>query len=121
MHRLDRLSQMRVDERIEQANAVAGLPRQMKPKRPKQHQMGQMPRREYAAWHSIAHLGHHMVALLTEYFGTVEACDVHDYGVGIVVSDFLFPGDLPLVDLKSPTRRSAWPSSSSSARSRPAA
>lgn len=40
----------------------------------------------------------HMVAPLTEYFASVDASDVHDYGVGIVVSDFLFPAALPMVD-----------------------
>ena len=40
----------------------------------------------------------HMVAPLAEYFGTVDASDVHDYGVGIVVSDFLYPGAVPIVD-----------------------
>jgi hypothetical protein len=32
----------------------------------------------------------HMVAPLTEYFASVEASDVHDYGVGFVVEDYLF-------------------------------
>lgn len=32
----------------------------------------------------------HMVKPLSEYFGYVEASDVHDYGVGYPVSDYLF-------------------------------
>jgi hypothetical protein len=40
----------------------------------------------------------HMVAPLRESFGTVEAADVHDYGVGLPVADFLFPAPLPTVD-----------------------
>jgi hypothetical protein len=40
----------------------------------------------------------HMVAALREYFSAVEASDVHDYGVGFRVDDYLF-GPLPsLVD-----------------------
>lgn len=40
----------------------------------------------------------HMVKPLSEYFASVEACDVHDYGVGYPVKDYLF-GPLPeLVD-----------------------
>lgn len=36
----------------------------------------------------------HMVAPLREYFASVEAADVHDYGVGFPVVDYLF-GPLP--------------------------
>jgi hypothetical protein len=36
----------------------------------------------------------HMVAPLSEYFGSVEASDVHDYGAGFPVQDYLF-GPLP--------------------------
>ncbi|SLK04008.1 methyltransferase [Novosphingobium mathurense] len=36
----------------------------------------------------------HMVAPLREYFGQVEASDVHDYGAGFPVLDYLF-GPLP--------------------------
>lgn len=36
----------------------------------------------------------HMVAPLREYFADVEASDVHDYGVGFPVADYLF-GHLP--------------------------
>lgn len=34
----------------------------------------------------------HMVAPLREYFGSVEAADVHDYGVGFPVRDYLLEG-----------------------------
>lgn len=34
----------------------------------------------------------HMVKPLREYFGAVEAADVHDYGAGFRVEDYLFPG-----------------------------
>lgn len=34
----------------------------------------------------------HMVKPLREYFGAVEASDVHDYGAGFPVADYLFPG-----------------------------
>lgn len=40
----------------------------------------------------------HMLRACQEYFGKVEAFDVHDYGIGAPVRDFLFPGDLPPVD-----------------------
>jgi hypothetical protein len=40
----------------------------------------------------------HMVKPLREYFATVEASDLHDYGVGFDVADYLFPNDLPMVD-----------------------
>lgn len=36
----------------------------------------------------------HMVAPLREYFASVDAADVHDYGAGFPVSDYLF-GPLP--------------------------
>jgi hypothetical protein len=39
-----------------------------------------------------------MVAPLAEYFGSVDASDVHDYGAGFAQRDFLFPGPLPVVD-----------------------
>jgi len=32
----------------------------------------------------------YMAAALAEYFGTVEAADVHDYGAGFPVADYLF-------------------------------
>lgn len=40
----------------------------------------------------------HMVAPLSEYFSTVEASDVHDYGVGYRVEDYLFGLLPPAVD-----------------------
>lgn len=40
----------------------------------------------------------HMLRPLQEYFGSVDASDVHDYGLGVPIRDFLFPEPLPLVD-----------------------
>lgn len=40
----------------------------------------------------------HMVAPLREYFGFVEASDVHDYGAGFDVRDYLFGPPPPSVD-----------------------
>ncbi|SEM54837.1 hypothetical protein SAMN05192583_0586 [Sphingomonas gellani] len=40
----------------------------------------------------------YMVAPLREAFHHVEASDVHDYGAGFPVADFLFPGPLAEVD-----------------------
>lgn len=40
----------------------------------------------------------HMVKPLREYFATVEASDVHDYGAGFPVSDYLFWTDPEPVD-----------------------
>lgn len=40
----------------------------------------------------------HMVAPLWEWFDEIEAFDVHDYGAGYPVRDYLFPGDLHMVD-----------------------
>ncbi|AXC50040.1 methyltransferase [Paracoccus suum] len=40
----------------------------------------------------------YMVKPLAEYFGTVEASDVHDYGAGYPVQDYLFPVPLAPVD-----------------------
>lgn len=40
----------------------------------------------------------HMVAPLSEYFASVDASDVHDYGAGYPQRDFLFPGPLEPVD-----------------------
>jgi hypothetical protein len=40
----------------------------------------------------------HMVRPLREYFGEVVASDVHDYGAGFPVQDYLFPGPEPEVD-----------------------
>lgn len=40
----------------------------------------------------------HMAKPLAEYLGDVEASDVHDYGGGYPLRDFLFPGKLKPVD-----------------------
>lgn len=40
----------------------------------------------------------YMVRPLMEYFGQVDASDVHDYGVGYELNDYLFPGHLNEVD-----------------------
>ena len=40
----------------------------------------------------------HMVKPLAEYFGSVEASDVHDYGAGFPVNDYLFGPVPPMVD-----------------------
>jgi hypothetical protein len=40
----------------------------------------------------------HMVAPLREYFASVEASDVHDYGAGFETRDYLFPGPMAVVD-----------------------
>ena len=40
----------------------------------------------------------HMVKPLREYFGEVIASDVHDYGAGFPVQDYLFPIPEPEVD-----------------------
>lgn len=40
----------------------------------------------------------YMVAPLREFFAHVDASDVHDYGYGFPVRDYLFPGDLSDVD-----------------------
>jgi hypothetical protein len=40
----------------------------------------------------------HMVRPLLEHFRSVEASDVHDYGAGFPVADYLFPAPLSLVD-----------------------
>jgi hypothetical protein len=39
-----------------------------------------------------------MSRTLAEQFPSVEASDVYDYGVGLPVDDYLFPGALPMVD-----------------------
>ncbi len=56
-----------------------------------------MPLDLYSCREPAANRGH-MVQPLREYFEKVEASDVHDYGVGFPVVDYLFPNDLPLVD-----------------------
>ena len=40
----------------------------------------------------------HMVRPLQEYFSYVDAADVHDYGIGARVEDYLFPFQIPQVD-----------------------
>lgn len=40
----------------------------------------------------------YMVRALNDYFATVEASDIHDYGAGYPVSDYLFGPDQPMVD-----------------------
>lgn len=40
----------------------------------------------------------HMVRPLSEFFGSVEASDIHDYGAGYQVADFLFGPPMALVD-----------------------
>lgn len=40
----------------------------------------------------------YMVRPLSEYFATVHASDVHDYGQGFEVNDYLFPGPMRAVD-----------------------
>lgn len=40
----------------------------------------------------------HMVKPLQEYFASVEASDIHDYGHGYAVADYLFPGPMATVD-----------------------
>jgi hypothetical protein len=46
------------------------------------------PLAELAAWDPAANRGH-MVRALEEYFGAVHASDIHDYGAGFRVADFL--------------------------------
>lgn len=45
-----------------------------------------------SVWEPAANRGY-MVRPLQEYFGTVWASDVHDYGSGFPVHDFLMPGE----------------------------
>lgn len=40
----------------------------------------------------------HMAKPLGEYFASVEASDVHDYGAGFPVTDYLFPAPIEMVD-----------------------
>lgn len=56
------------------------------------HDIGHMTCREPAANRG------HMVKPLREYFGSVDASDVHDYGAGFSVADYLYPSPLDLVD-----------------------
>lgn len=41
----------------------------------------------------------HMVAPLTEFFASVDASDVHDYGAGFPQRDYLYPGEMSVVDM----------------------
>lgn len=52
---------------------------------------------DYSCREPAANRGH-MVAPLREYFASVEASDVHDYGAGFEVRDYLFPGPMGMVD-----------------------
>ncbi|WP_346772397.1 methyltransferase [Chelativorans sp. AA-79] len=52
---------------------------------------------QQTVWEPACNRGY-MVKPLREYFGIVIASDVHDYGHGHVVRDFLFPGDIRNVD-----------------------
>lgn len=40
----------------------------------------------------------HMVRPLSEFFLSVDASDVHDYGVGFAAGDYLYPGPMAIVD-----------------------
>lgn len=52
----------------------------------------------WTAWDPACGEGH-MAKPLREYFTTVHTSDVHDYGIGAELRDFLFPlGDEPKVD-----------------------
>lgn len=48
------------------------------------------PAQGLTVWEPTANRGH-MVTPLREYFGTVIGTDVHDYGAGFAVHDFLLP------------------------------
>lgn len=52
------------------------------------------PDRTASVWEPAANRGY-MVHALSDYFGTVYASDVHDYGAGFEVYDFLMPGSPP--------------------------
>lgn len=51
-------------------------------------------RQRQTAWEPSANRGY-MVRPLQEYFEAVYASDVHDYGAGYPVVDFLWPGSFP--------------------------
>lgn len=55
------------------------------------------PLKMYSCREPAANRGH-MVRPLSEYFATVEASDIHDYGAGFPVQDYLFGPDQPMVD-----------------------
>lgn len=50
--------------------------------------------RGYSVWEPAAGAGH-MAEVLREYFGTVQASDVHDYGHGYRVGSFIGTEDFP--------------------------
>lgn len=52
---------------------------------------------DYTCREPAANRGH-MVKPLSEYFAEVEASDIHDYGAGYPVADYLFGPPPPLVD-----------------------
>lgn len=60
-------------------------------------QAGKTPKRRLSAREPAANRGH-MVKPLLEYFDTVEASDIFDYGVGFPQSDYLFGPDPEPVD-----------------------
>lgn len=55
------------------------------------------PLHEMACREPAANRGH-MVGPLREYFASVEAGDVHDYGAGFEIRDYLFPGPMSVAD-----------------------
>ncbi len=55
------------------------------------------PVSDQSCWEPACNRGH-MARPLAEFFGEVIASDVHDYGTGHVIRDFLFPGDIRNVD-----------------------
>jgi hypothetical protein len=55
------------------------------------------PVSDMSCWEPACNRGH-MVMPLKEFFREVVASDVHDYGTGHVIRDFLFPGDVRNVD-----------------------
>ncbi len=56
-----------------------------------------LTRWEHSCREPAANRGH-MLWPLTEYFASVEASDVHDYGAGFPIADYLYPGNLGMVD-----------------------
>lgn len=56
-----------------------------------------IPPGEFSCREPAANRGH-MVKPLSEYFATVDASDIHDYGAGFAVRDYLFPAPLEVVD-----------------------
>lgn len=62
-----------------------------------EHVIGPETVRSMTCWEPAANRGG-MVRPLHEYFREVVGTDVHDYGAGFPVVDFLFPGDPRTVD-----------------------